>query len=1235
MQYKEQFRRNEGTLIWGLVLGAVLAVCFSAAPVARAGDSVWHTPKSGRFIEGANWSPVGAPSASDKVIFNQPGIYTVEFEMPGPDFPPITNKQLEASAGTVSFDLWDGWGDSIDYKLDPPLGIPDTIAATIGTISGSQAHLVIRGSGGVEADGALWIGRDSGSQGQVGLGTTGFGSSGGSWTSTWPTLVGIDGSGELSISLGRLTNSLGVLGVRSGADGDATVHHLGQWVNTGNLIIGDGGSAQLDIHGRVSNNAYAAVARRASSTSSVEVSGGTWNCNDALYVGGSSGGAGGTGGVTVDADGIVTMTGDMTVWPTGTVTVNDGTFNAQNVSWSGQITLDGDGVLAMAPGKDMAVSSTGTVNVNNGVLNAPDELTVESGGSLNLAGGQLSVSMDRFNPEPGTFNWTSGVLSCRWSDVTVGVGQKLGSALQIGTEKQLTFVDVLGIGTSGTGSLVVSGGGHVESQSGQIGNVGATTASAILQGAGSSWVMTQQLIVRSGNAADVTVEQGAHLANQNALVATLPGTTAAIEVKDAGTEWHSTGSVYLGGDAATPGGDGTLDLTNGGAMTVDVHMTVWDDFDVTVTNSQLNVGGALLTRGNFVVNGVCGIDAGSAFIAVVPGSGADIGLSGAGSHFNSTGSVYLGGDAAAPGGSGTLDLTNGATMTVDINMTVWDNFDAVLADGSLKVSGTLSVAGSLTATGTSSVEVTGGVVDVNGTGASLGVAGSSTLNVVAGQVSVSAGGTLDAVVTGDGGTTIQVGAGGTWMTYGVLDVGAISAGPGRVGTLTLMPGGHIISTGTVFIRNASCLTLGGGTITAPVFDFGSESLVDHGTLNGDVGIGGDIIATGDLTLGDPASYNGVQIGGSLDVGAHTVAIRKLGFFNIGALTNIAGGTLNAPGGVSIPAGNSLVASGTINGRIAAQAGSTIDADGGLDLGDATSLAGFFSDGELVVHDQTVTLHDANAAVLGSLTTIDGGTLAAPNGVLLREGNNVAGNGLVTADVTTHGYVYGDPAGLELSGYVTGRGEFGGEVEFTGTYEPGSSPIIAHHEDSTFEATSTLQIEIGGLIAGSQFDRLVGRDLTLGGTLQVVLIDEFDPQVDDTFDILDWDSLGPETFHTIELPEFSGRKAWDTSDLYTTGQLGVVGMLVGDTDVDWDVDGVDYDTLIDMFGGVADWRTDFNEDGVIDIADFALQRANYGEGVSPSDSLGNVPTTTPEPTTLLLLAAGLPGLLKRKWKTQIM
>jgi hypothetical protein len=144
----------------------------------------------------------------------------------------------------------------------------------------------------------------------------------------------------------------------------------------------------------------------------------------------------------------------------------------------------------------------------------------------------------------------------------------------------------------------------------------------------------------------------------------------------------------------------------------------------------------------------------------------------------------------------------------------------------------------------------------------------------------------------------------------------------------------------------------------------------------------------------------------------------------------------------------------------------------------------------------------------------------------------------------------------------------------------------------------------------------------------VLIDEFAPEVGDTFDILDWGALAAGSFNAIELPTLTGRKAWDASGLYITGEISVIGMLDGDTDSDRDVDSDDLLALVAVFGTEGNWRTDFSEDGRVDLADFALQRANFGTGVGASPP-GAATAATPEPATLILMASGLPLLLKRK------
>jgi len=91
-------------------------------------------------------------------------------------------------------------------------------------------------------------------------------------------------------------------------------------------------------------------------------------------------------------------------------------------------------------------------------------------------------------------------------------------------------------------------------------------------------------------------------------------------------------------------------------------------------------------------------------------------------------------------------------------------------------------------------------------------------------------------------------------------------------------------------------------------------------------------------------------------------------------------------------------------------------------------------------------------------------------------------------------------------------------------------------------------------------------------------------------------------------------------------------LHADTEPDRDVDIADYNNLLLQFGGLRDDEedpdADFNGDGIVDIEDFEMLRAEYGMGVtSPEGDFGA--TTTPEPASAALLLLGALGVLRRR------
>jgi hypothetical protein len=112
---------------------------------------------------------------------------------------------------------------------------------------------------------------------------------------------------------------------------------------------------------------------------------------------------------------------------------------------------------------------------------------------------------------------------------------------------------------------------------------------------------------------------------------------------------------------------------------------------------------------------------------------------------------------------------------------------------------------------------------------------------------------------------------------------------------------------------------------------------------------------------------------------------------------------------------------------------------------------------------------------------------------------------------------------------------------TGVVAPGNSPgCVTDQGNVVFEGGASLQIELGGTTPCSGYDQYtVNLSLTLHSpTLNVTLFNGYLPNAGDRFDILNWGTLSG-TFGTVTLPALAAPLVWDVSQLYTTGQLGVV------------------------------------------------------------------------------------------------
>ncbi|MEH6665800.1 MAG: autotransporter-associated beta strand repeat-containing protein, partial [Brevundimonas sp.] len=451
----------------------------------------------------------------------------------------------------------------------------------------------------------------------------------------------------------------------------------------------------------------------------------------------------------------------------------------------------------------------------------------------------------------------------------------IGSATVTGAGS-IWATDRLWVGNLGSGTLEVVEGGEVTTTSSTIGGFAGSSGSATVSGAGSLWTNNWWFRVGQGGSGDLLVANGGQFTSAIGFIGEGSSGSGSVTVTGAGSLWANSSEVYVGtyGAGALSIADGGVVRVGGGTGWIQVGRYAGSTGVVTIGAAT---GDAAVAAGTF--------EAGE--LRFGAGSGSLV--------FNHTGTAYnfhaaITGAGAVNHYAGTTVLTadntySGATTISGGTLVVEGQSDhgagAMMIAPAMGTSGNLIVRSGGTLDTGAAVLGSFGMFGMNSSGnATVAGAGSAwvadSLDIVSGSLTLTDGGTVQ---VGDGSTGVLVGRFSSMplpsSSIGAVNIGAAdgsaaaSAGTLDAGTLTLAGSGsgRLVFNHTETDYDFDTAVGGSGALLQRAG--GTTLTADSSAFAGSTTVSGGLLRV-DGALGGAITVTGGLLGGAGLVGAVNV-----------------------------------------------------------------------------------------------------------------------------------------------------------------------------------------------------------------------------------------------------------------------------------------------------------------------------------------------------------------------------